>query len=177
MPRLDDSGEALLQAGQDAKARTKRAWDSFSDFAIRDNVLEVAVGLIIAASFTTVVSSFVSDIILPPISLLPFLNKNLGEKFAVLRQGPQHANGHRYNTLKQALDDGAVVMAYGSFLDKTLNLLGVGLVLYFIANVYAWVSKDSIIHHTVKCKYCRKSISDKAQRCVNCTSWQDGREN
>ena len=45
MPRLDDSEEALLHAGRDAKNRAQRAWDGFSDFALRDNVLEVAVGL------------------------------------------------------------------------------------------------------------------------------------
>ena len=45
MPRLDDSGEALLHAGQDASKRARKAWDGFADFALRDNVLEVAVGL------------------------------------------------------------------------------------------------------------------------------------
>jgi large conductance mechanosensitive channel len=65
----------------------------------------------IAAAFTSVVSSFVSDILLPPISLIPFIDRNLDEKFAVLRSGA-HRSGS-YNTSKQALDDGAVVMAYG----------------------------------------------------------------
>ncbi len=45
MPRLDDSGEALLHAGRDAKGRVKRVWDDFTDFLLSDNVLEVAVGL------------------------------------------------------------------------------------------------------------------------------------
>lgn len=57
------------------------------------------------------VKSFVSDLLLPIIALLPFINKNFDEKFAVLRKGHQYDGG--YNTLKQALDDGAVVMAYG----------------------------------------------------------------
>lgn len=52
-----------------------------------------------------------SDLLLPIISLLPFINKNFEEKFAVLRKGRHYDAG--YNTLKQALDDGAVVMAYG----------------------------------------------------------------
>jgi large conductance mechanosensitive channel len=54
-----------------------------------------------------------SDILLPPISLLPFLSKNLDEKFAVLRAGPLYDDLDGYNTLKIALEDGAVVMAYG----------------------------------------------------------------
>lgn len=61
------------------------------------------------------VTSFVSEILLPPISLLPFIQRNMEEKFAVLREGHRLArNGtHGYNTLEQALADGAVVMAYG----------------------------------------------------------------
>ncbi|KAL8872616.1 MAG: hypothetical protein Q9174_001785, partial [Haloplaca sp. 1 TL-2023] len=111
MPRLEDAQE-LLPSSSNIKSRTRNAWDGFSDFALRDNVLEVAVGLIVAAAFTTVVSSFVSDIILPPISLLPFFSRNLEEKFAVLKQGPRFEE-EGYNTLEQAKDDGAVVMAYG----------------------------------------------------------------
>lgn len=85
-----------------------------------------------------------------------------------------------------------------------INFIGVGFSLYGLASMYQWVSHDPIIKHTVKCQYCRKSISDKvcctrhkqvfwpvslswavgwltnmdaqALRCVNCTSWQDGRE-
>lgn len=73
--------------------------------------------------------------------------------------------------------------------------MGVGIALYAVASLYEWGSKDSIIKCTVKCKYCRKRISEKvrqftkafpppipadfeqAKRCVNCTSWTDGREN
>jgi len=164
-----------MHAGEEVERRAKRAWDGFADFAVQDNVLEVAVGLIIAAAFTTVVTSFMSDILLPPISLLPFLSKNLDEKFAVLRAGPLYDELSGYNTLKIALEDGAVVMAFGVFVNKVLNFLGVGLALYIVARFYGWAASDSIIKSTVKCKYCRKRISDKASRCVNCTSWTDGR--
>lgn len=69
----------------------------------------------IAAAFTSVVTSFVSEILLPPLSLLPFINRNMDEKFAILRRGPLYntTDGHGYNTLKQAAEDGAVVLAYG----------------------------------------------------------------
>jgi large-conductance mechanosensitive channel len=63
--------------------------------------------------FTAVVTSLVSDVLLPPLSVLLPLNKNLEEKFAVLRGGANHDPDVGYNTLKQAQDDGAVVMAYG----------------------------------------------------------------
>ena len=48
-----------------------------------------------------------------------------------------------------------------SFLDKVFNFFGIGIALYFIAQLYTWTSKDPIIKHTVKCKFCRKRISEK----------------
>ncbi|CAG8961770.1 hypothetical protein HYFRA_00006313 [Hymenoscyphus fraxineus] len=178
--QLSDSQELLGRAGEEVVGGAKKMWEGFTDFALQDNVLEVAVGLIIAAAFTTVVTSFVSEILLPPLSLLPFVHKNLDEKFAVLKRGPHYNTthgGHGYNTLDQATADGAVVMAYGAFINKLLNFFGVGLALYIVAAIYdRWDGSEPIIKHTVKCKYCRKRISARAVRCVNCTSWQDGRE-
>ncbi|KAL1844579.1 hypothetical protein VTK73DRAFT_2267 [Phialemonium thermophilum] len=175
MPRLSDSGdeEHLLRTGQ---RTARRLWDGFIDFALQGNILEIAFGLILAATFTKLVTSFVSDILLPPLSVILPLNKNLDEKFAILKPGPNAARLDGYNTLKQAQEDGAVVMAYGIFLDQLINFLGIGLALYGLAGLYQWFSHDPIIKHTVKCKYCRKRISEKALRCVNCSSWQDGRE-
>lgn len=60
------------------------------------------------------VTSFVSDILLPPLSLLPFMQKNMDEKFAILRSGHNQTLKHGgYNTMEQAIADGAVIMAYG----------------------------------------------------------------
>jgi large conductance mechanosensitive channel len=70
----------------------------------------------LAAAFTTVVTSFVSDILLPPLSLLPFMQKNMDEKFAILRSGNHYNQTLKhggYNTMDQAVEDGAVIMAYG----------------------------------------------------------------
>lgn len=177
---MEASQEMLAHAGEEVVNRGKAMWAGFSDFALQDNVLEVAVGLIIAAAFTTVVTSFVSEILLPPLSLIPGINRNMDSKFAILRRGPNFnkTDGIGYNTLEQAAADGAVVMAYGAFLNKIVNFLGVGFALYGVAVVYEMFNQsgDPIIKHMVKCKYCRKRISVKAKRCVNCTSWQDGRE-
>ena len=90
----------------------KSAWSGFTDWVFSDNVLEVAIGLIIASAFTAVINSFTSDIILPIVSLLPFLSKNFDEKFAILKR-PRGPVKVQYNTVKQALNDGAVVLAYG----------------------------------------------------------------
>jgi len=166
----DSRGELVI-------GRVKSAWQGFKDFALRDNVLEVAVGLIVANAFTAVVTSLVSDVLLPPISLLPFMNRNIQEKFVVLKRGP-HFNETLggYNTLAQAANDGAVTLAYGLFIMNLVRFFAVAFVLYLLAQSYSSFSKSSIILHTTKCTYCRKEISVKAQRCAFCTSWQDGRE-
>ncbi|KAH7081410.1 putative large-conductance mechanosensitive channel [Paraphoma chrysanthemicola] len=179
MPRLDENTqEYLADAERGVRQRTSRAWDSFSNFALRDNVLEVAVGLILAAAFTSIANSLVSDILLPIISLLPFLARNLDEKFAILKHGPHynHTISNGYNTVTQALDDGAVVFAYGNFLDKVVRFLCIALALWCIGMGYSKASGDNIVKKQVRCKFCRKYISEKAKRCVNCTSWVDGRE-
>ena len=115
-----------------------------------------------------------TDIILPLVSLLPFIARNLDQRFAVLRGGPHERDG--YNTKGQALDDGAVIWAWGNFLDKIVRFFIVALSLFLIASFYGWAAEDNIIKKQVKCRYCRKYISEKARRCVNCTSWLDGRE-
>lgn len=116
----------------------------------------------VAAAFTNVVTSFVSDILLPPLSVLLPLNANLDLKFAVLQAGPSFYDlPHGYRTIEQAQADGAVIMAYGVFLNKTLNFVGLGSALYALAGLYQYLSKDPIIKHMVKCRYCRKRINEK----------------
>jgi large conductance mechanosensitive channel len=78
--------------------------------------------------------------------------------------------------VKQALDDGAVVFAWGNFTDKVIRFMCIALALWIIALAYSRGTDDNIVKKQVKCKFCRKYISEKAKRCVNCTSWVDGRE-
>ncbi|KAJ7591149.1 putative large-conductance mechanosensitive channel [Mycena floridula] len=156
----------------------KSAWQGFKEFALRDNVVEVAVGLIVANAFTAVVTSMVSDVLLPPLALLPFMNRNIEEKFVVLRGGPHYNRTilTGYNTLQQASDDGAVTMAYGLFIMHLVRFFFIALTLYAVAQIYSAVSHENIINKTQKCVYCRKPISLSAKRCAFCTSWQDGRD-
>ncbi|ODA76269.1 hypothetical protein RJ55_08114 [Drechmeria coniospora] len=165
--------ESLLDRGQ---RQVKRFFDGFIDFAFQGNILQIAFGLILANIFTDLVKSFVSAILMPPISIILPVNRNIEEKFAVLRRGPSYNATTGYNTLHQALEDGAVVMAYGSFIYQVVSFVMVGFSLYGLAHIYTLVSHDPIIKYTKKCQYCRMHINEKCLRCVNCTSWQDGRE-
>jgi len=165
--------ESLLGRG---RRKAQRFWDGFVDFAFQGNVLQVAFGLILASVFTDLVKSFVGDILMPPISIILPLKHNIEEKFAVLRPGPCYNVTSGYNTLKQAQADGAVVMAYGSFIYQIVSFLMIGLALYSMAHLYMLMSEEPIIKRTKKCAYCRQWINEKASRCINCTSWLDGRE-
>ncbi|KHN95831.1 Large-conductance mechanosensitive channel [Metarhizium album ARSEF 1941] len=153
--------ESLLSRG---RHQVKRFFDGFVDFAFQGNILQIAFGLIIANVFTDLVKSFVSAILMPPLAVMFPINKNVEEKFAVLRPGDTYNSSTGYNTLRQALDDGAVVMAYGSFVYQVISFVMVGFALYGLAHVYTLVSRDPIIKYTKKCKYCRKQINEKVGR-------------
>ncbi|QDS75092.1 hypothetical protein FKW77_007004 [Venturia effusa] len=147
MPRLPDSPDEEHGTFEDYGLRAWDGaysfWQSFVDFALRDNVLEVAVGLIFAASFTAVANSLVSDILLPLFSCLPGLTHNLDEAFLVLQQPSRSKFAPKpgqkkayYNTVQQALDDGAIVWAYGSFIDKLLRFILIALALFTVSRLY-----------------------------------------
>ncbi|GAP87283.1 putative large conductance mechanosensitive channel [Rosellinia necatrix] len=169
----DEERRSLLEQGEE---RAKRMFTGFIDFAFSGNILEIAFGLILANAFTTVTTSFVNDILLPPLSILLPLNRNMDEKFFVLRPGPKYEEQNGYNTIDLAQQDGAVVLAYGVFIRHIVSFLCLGAMLYALACLYQFFSKEDFIKHTIKCRYCKKRVSEKAIRCINCTSWLDGRE-
>jgi len=170
----EEMQEPLLRdAVQEAEFVEKEAswfYRDFTDFLGRDNVLEVALGLIIGGAFTGVVTSLVSDIILPPISLITDSSKNLANYFFVLRPG--ETPDAIYNTVAQAAEDGAIFMAWGHFVQKSIDFVILGLVLYLMIKLIAMLGDDGIVKKTTDCEHCRKDISVKALRCPFCTSWQ-----
>lgn len=126
----------------------------------------------IAAAFTDLVKTFVSAILMPPLSIVLPLNKNIEEKFAVLRAGPSYnaSLSGGYNTLHQALDDGAIIMAYGQFVYQLVSFFMVGVALYLLAQVYPALSSDPVIKYTKKCAYCRKKINKRVSLFSCCVS-------
>jgi large conductance mechanosensitive channel len=96
----------------------------FRDFAMRGNVVDLAVGIIIGAAFTTIVASLVSDIIMPPIGLL--LGGIDFSNFFVTLSGESQA------TLKATKDAGAVVIAYGTFVNAVINFVIVALAIFIL---------------------------------------------
>jgi large conductance mechanosensitive channel len=91
----------------------------FKDFALRGNVVDMAVGIIIGAAFGSIASSLVSDIIMPPLGLLTG-NVDFSDLFVLLREG---SSPGPYRTLAEAQAAGAVTLNYGVFVNRVISFL------------------------------------------------------
>lgn len=100
----------------------------FKEFAIKGNMLDMAVGIIIGAAFGTVVTSFVSDIMMPPIGLA-MGGLDFSQLFMVLKEGIPPAP---YATMEAAADAGAVTLNWGQFINNIISLLIVALALFMV---------------------------------------------
>ena len=136
----------------------------FRDFIARGNVVDLAVGVIIGGAFGKIVSSLVTDVIMPPIGLL--LN---GMDFSNLFVS---LNGHAYATLADAQKAGAPTLNYGNFFNNTIDFLIVALVIFLIIRGINRLQKPApaLAATTKECPYCFSVIPLKATRCPQCTS-------
>ena len=100
----------------------------FKEFAIKGNVIDMAVGIIIGAGFSTLVKSMVDDLFMPPLGTL-MGGLDFTEKYLVLRQGASPAP---YTTLAEAKAAGATVMAYGNFVNSVVAFFMVAIILFFV---------------------------------------------
>jgi large conductance mechanosensitive channel len=136
----------------------------FKEFAMRGNVLDMAVGIIIGAAFGRIVTSLVNDVIMPPIGLL------LGRvDFSSLFL---NISGKSYQTLAAAKAAGAATINYGTFLNTVIDFVIVAFVIFLIVRqVNRWQKPAPAAAPTTKeCPYCHTSIPLQATRCPNCTS-------
>jgi len=143
----------------------------FKEFAMRGNVIDIAVGIIIGAAFGTIVKSLVSDIIMPPIGLL-LGNVDFTNLFSVLKEGVKVAGP--YALLADAQAAGAVTINYGVFVNTIISFIIVVFAIFIvIRGMNRLKKKEEILPvepTTKNCPYCLTSISIKATRCPNCTS-------
>ncbi len=137
----------------------------FRDFAMRGNMLDMAVGIIIGAAFGRIVSSFVSDILMPPIGLLTGHHSDFANKFINL-------SGKVYATVAEAKAAGAATINYGMFLNAVFDFVLVAFVVFLlIRQVNRLKREDQPPAPTSKdCPFCFSAIAIKATRCPNCTS-------
>jgi large conductance mechanosensitive channel len=136
----------------------------FTAFAMRGNMLDMAVGIIVGAAFGRVVSSFVSDIVMPPIGLFTG-HSDFSNKFINLSK-------HAYATLAEAKAAGAATINYGVFLSVLSDFLIVAFVVFMlIRQVNRLKSEQAASVATMRdCPFCLSAVPEKATRCPHCTS-------
>ena len=142
----------------------------FKEFAMKGNVLDMAVGIIIGAAFGTLVASFVSDVLMPPIGLL--LGKvDFSSLYVVLHAG---AVPGPYGSLAQAQAAGAVTLNYGIFINRIIAFLIVAFALFLIIRSMNRLRRKAEVPApaaaTKECPYCCTAVAIKAVRCPHCTS-------
>ena len=142
----------------------------FKEFAMRGNVLDMAVGIIIGAAFGTIINSLVADVIMPPIGML-LGNIDFSNLFAVLKEGKVAAP---YASLAAAKEAGAVTINYGLFINTIITFLIVAFAVFLlIRNVNKLAKLQDApppVPTTKECPYCLSTIPIKATRCGHCTS-------
>lgn len=136
----------------------------FKEFAMRGNVLDMAVGIIIGAAFGKIITSFVNDIIMPPIGLL------LGKvDFSSLYL---NLSGKAFESIKDAQAAGAPIMKYGAFLNTIIDFIIVAFVIFLVIRQVNRLKKPAAeaAPTTRPCPFCLSDIPLKATKCSHCTS-------
>ena len=141
----------------------------FKAFAMRGNVLDLAVGIIIGGAFGTIVKSLVDDILMPPIGLA-LGNVDFSDLFVVLRQGPKAPAP--YATLADAQAAGAVTMNMGLFVNSIITFLIIAFAVFLIVRAANRMQPQeaAAAPSTKDCPHCRMAIPVAATRCPHCTS-------
>ena len=136
----------------------------FKEFAVKGNVVDLAIGIIIGTAFGRIVTSLVSDIVMPPIGLL------LGKvDFSNLYI---NLSGQPYESLKAAQSAGASTINYGLFINVVINFIIVAFVMFLVVKQMNRLKRqpEPVAPNTKECPFCFTNIPIKATRCPNCTS-------
>ncbi len=140
----------------------------FKEFAVKGNVVDMAVGIIIGGAFGTIAKTLVSEVIMPPIGLL-LGGIDFSSWFITLKEG---ATAGPYISLDAAKEAGAVTMNIGSFLNAVISFLIVAFVVFLlIKQVNKLKREEPEAEPTTKsCDFCKSKIAIEATRCPHCTS-------
>ncbi len=134
----------------------------FKEFAMRGNVLDMAVGIIIGAAFGKIITSFVEDVLMPPVGKLvgPV---DFSSRFISL-------SSKHYDTIASAKLDKVATLNYGMFLNNLINFLIVAFAIFLLVRtVNRWTSRPAA-PTTKDCPQCAMSIPIQAKRCGHCTT-------
>ena len=149
----------------------KKMFNEFKEFAMKGNVVDMAIGVIIGGAFGKIVSSLVDDIFMPLIGLL-FKTDSLTNLYVTLN-GVETAG----MTAEQAVEAGANILRYGNLISIVIDFLMIAVILFFVVkgiNKLRSLAKKKEEPAPAKparvCPYCKQEIADDATRCPHCTS-------
>ena len=140
----------------------------FKEFAVKGNVIDMAVGIIIGAAFGSIVNSLVKDVIMPPIGML-MGGINFADMFVAL-------DGKAYATLAEAQAAAAPTINYGLFINSIISFIIVALAIFVLIKQINAMKKQPVPAdpNTKECPYCKESIPIAAVKCSHCTSDLNG---
>jgi len=137
----------------------------FKEFALKGNIMDLAVGVIIGGAFGKIVSSLVSDIIMPLLGIL-IGNVDFTNLFITLGSGS-------FKTIEEAKKAGVATLNYGVFINNVIDFLIIAFSIFIVLkqlNRFSRKKKEEVAVTTKKCKYCLSKIPIEATRCPHCTS-------
>lgn len=139
----------------------------FKEFALKGNMLDLAIGIIIGGAFGGMITSLVKDVIMPPIGAL-LGGADFANLMWVIKEG---TTAGPYATPAAAAEAGAAVMSYGVFINMVINFLIVALVIFFMVKAMNKLRREKEEEVTTKeCQYCKTEIALEATKCPACTS-------
>ncbi len=166
--------------GTGKKEKINGLWKDFKAFALKGNVIDLAVGVIIGAAFGKIVTSLVNDVVMPLIGLVTG-GANFQNMFVLLKKAPE---GQVITTLEDAKALNIPTLNYGAFLSQVLDFLIIALVIFLIIRMVTkltsatgkrlkqikGVKEETPAPTTKECPFCKTTIPIGAVRCPNCTS-------
>lgn len=178
---MDGSTEDIERIVATSYQAVRGFWADFRSFISRGPAVDLGVGIILSTFFSSLINSFMNDILTPPIGLV-FGSSSLQETFIELRHGK--TQNITYSTVAEAVSDGAVTMNIGYFVNQLCTFIIVSLFLYWVIKAYTAIkleleeqemelSKSKSRPLPLKqaaCPHCDEMVSWKAKRCPYCTS-------
>ena len=149
----------------------KKFMKEFKEFALKGNVIDLAVGVIIGGAFGAIVTSLINDVIMPFVGLI-FGGANFTEQFAILRL-PENVSADEIHSLEEAKALGVTTFNYGAFITAVINFIIMALIIFLMVKAINKArdrNKKEEAPTTKKCPFCCTEIDLKACRCPNCTS-------
>ncbi len=152
----------------------KKFLAEFKAFALRGNVVDLAVGVIIGGAFQKIVTSVVNDLVMPWVGLLTG-GTNFTEQFAILRM-PEGVTEDMVVSLEKATELGVTTFNYGAFIAAVINFIIMAFVIFWLVkgiNKLSGLKKKEEVEEaptTKVCPFCKSEIAIEATRCAHCTS-------